>query len=737
MPKQITVAVTGQPNCGKSTMFNAITGAAARVGNYPGITVDRLEGHYSLSGYDIKLIDLPGTYSLTSYSPEEVVAREVIIDERPDSVINMVDASALERSLYLAIQLMEIGVPIVVGLNMMDEVRRKGVRIDSARLSTLLGVPVVECTARIGAGRHELMEAVAKLAENPDHAWRPIAISYGHDLDPVLLEMTQKIEEAHFMTDRYPAKWIAIKYLEADMKLIGQGRSVGELGRQLEAMVKRLGEHTEKTLKTYPEAILADYRYGFINSLLKHGVITREEDLRFDISDKLDRVVTHRFLGPVILLGVLWIMFDVTFKLGAYPQGWIEKGFSFLGSSAARIIPDGLVQSLVIKGIIDGVGAVLSFTPLILIMFAMLIFLEDLGYMARTAYMLDRIFRVFGLHGASVMSFIMSGGIPGGCAVPGVLCTRTLKSPKERLATIFTAPFMVCGAKTTAYLMLTAAFFPGSAAAAMLVIVLAAWILALSVARILRWTVIRGPATPFVMELPPYRLPTARGIAIHTWERLRQFVTKAATVILGISVIMWTLMTFPQLPQDQVDAFNTVREAAKVEIDTRGASEESLPSDLRTDLIHKRLREIDARQSETALKYSLAGRIGIGLEPVSRLAGFPWQVNIALLGAFAAKEVFVSSIATAYAMETVDGDDSSRLSERLAADPAYTTPAIASLFLFILFYAPCMVTLVTIARESDWKWALFVLFGSISFAFVLSVLVYQIGSALSVFMVAI
>jgi ferrous iron transport protein B len=709
-------------------MFNAITGAAARVGNYPGITVDRLEGHYRLEPYDIKLVDLPGTYSLTSYSPEEVVAREVIINEKPDAVINMLDATALERSLYLAIQLMEIGVPVVLGLNMMDELERNRVRIDSAKLSTLLHVPVVECTARIGAGSHELMEAVVALAEKSDSAWRPIDISYGHDLDPVLDEMTRKIEEAHFMTDRYPARWIAIKYLEDDRNLIEQGQAAGGLGPQLEVMVRELREHTEKTIRTYPEAILADYRYGFINSLLRQGVITREEELRFDVSDKIDRLVTHQFLGPIIMVGVLWLMFSVTFTLGAYPQSWIEQGFSFLGSFATRVIPDGLLQSLVIKGIIDGVGAVLSFTPLILIMFAMLIFLEDLGYMARTAYMLDRVFRIFGLHGASVMSFIMSGGIPGGCAVPGVLCARTLRSPKERLATLFAAPFMVCGAKTTAYLMLTAAFFPGSAAAAMLVIVLTAWMLALLTARILRWTVIRGPSTPFVMELPPYRLPTLRGIAIHTWERVRQFVTKAATVILGISILMWMFMTFPQLPQPEIDAFNAMRDSVKQQVDAL-SSAQTQPGKISADIVDKRLMEIDAKQSETALKYSLAGRIGMGLEPVSKLAGFPWQVNIALLGAFAAKEVFVSSIATAYAMGTANGKDSTTLSQRLAADPAYTTPAIVSLFLFILFYAPCMVTLVTIGRESSWKWALFTLFGSISLAFGLSVVVYQIGSA--------
>ncbi|MDQ1238336.1 MAG: ferrous iron transport protein [Thermodesulfobacteriota bacterium] len=729
MAEVISVAVAGQPNCGKSTMFNAITGAAARVGNYPGITVERLEGSYQVDGHQLRIIDLPGTYSLTSYSPEEIVARDVIVEERPDVVINMLDASALERSLYLAIQLLEMGVPTVIGLNMMDEVRRKGIKIDSKKLSEALGAPVVECVARIGRGKHELMQAVVDLALKSTREWKPLEISYGHDLDPVLREMVAKIEAAGFMTDRYPARWIAVKYLEDDENIVKQGESAGPLGVELQSMVKKLLAHTEKTLNTYPEALVADYRYGFINSILRKGVIKRKQDLRLDVSDHVDRVVTHGVAGPILMVLVLWLMFYVTFNVGAFPKKLLENAFAFLGSLIGSIVGPGLLQSLLVNGIVDGVGAVLSFTPLILIMFAMLVFLEDLGYMARVAYMLDRVFRLFGLHGASVMPFIMSGGIPGGCAVPGIMCSRTLKSPRERLATIFTAPFMVCGAKTTAYIMLTAAFFPSSPALAMLMLVGMAWLTALVMARLLRWTVIKGPSTPFVMELPPYRLPTLKGIAIHTWDRVRQFVTKCATVIFGISVIMWVLMTFPQLPSDIRNGFDRERQDF-----TRALQQLSSPEDpgreaLKADL-ESQLRNVDADENEAALRYSIAGRIGVGLEPLSRLAGFPWQVNIALLGAFAAKEVFVSTMATAYSMNNTDPEEASSLSQRLAADPVYTLPAILSLFIFILFYAPCMVTLVTIGRESSWGWALFVLVGSVSFAFALSFSVYQVGSLL-------
>ena len=727
MGRVITVAVTGQPNSGKSTMFNAITGSAARVGNYPGITVERLEGHYHFNDHDLKLIDLPGTYSLTSYSPEEIVARNVIIDERPDVVIDMVDASSLERSLYLAIQLLEMGVPTVIGLNMMDEVRRKGIRIDTKKLAEALGTPVVECVGRIGVGKHELMAAAVELSQRAGGSWKPLVFSYGHDLDPVIREMVKKIEAAGFMTDRFPARWIAVKYLEDDESIIAQGDRAGELSRELKAMVEEVQQHTEKTLHTYPEALIADYRYGFINSILRRGILKRTEDLRLDVSDQIDRVVTHRAMGPVLMLIALWLMFYIVFHLGSYPQGLMEKGFGLLGVGVEYIVGPGMLRSLLVKGVVDGVGAVLSFTPLIFIMFAMLVFLEDLGYMARIAYMLDRVFRLFGLHGASAMPFIMSGGIPGGCAVPGVMCSRTLRSPRERLATIFTAPFMVCGAKTTAYIILTAAFFPRYPSLVMLCLVILAWAVALVTARFLRWTVIKGPSTPFVMELPPYRLPTFRGVAIHTWDRVRQFVSKAGTLIFGISVIMWALMSFPQLPPETVNRFEherqqLSRELALVEADG-GAGQASAKAELEA-----RLQELEVRQNEMALRHSIAGRLGSAMEPISRLAGFPWQVNIAVIGAFAAKEVFVSTMATAYSMNTTAPEENFSLSQRLASDPAYTLPVILSLYVFILFYAPCMATLITIVRESSWSWAVFVLLGSIGFAFSLSVAVYQVGS---------
>ena len=517
----IIVALAGQPNCGKSTMFNAVTGSTARVGNYPGITVERMEGYCKSGDYKIKFIDLPGTYSLTSYSMEEIVARDVIINEKPDVVVCILDSVALERSLYLVVQLLEIGVPVIVGLNMMDEAKKKGIQINSEALSKLLQVPVVECVARRGIGKEGLVDSVSDIVKDKERENSHFYISYGPDLNPALSEMIELVEKDQFMTDKYPSRWLAIKYMEEDENILQKGKKENEcLHDKLLSIVKRVEKHTEKTLNTYPEAIIADYRYGYIQSLLKHGVISREQTFKHDLSEKIDKFLTQKLFGPLVMFGALYLLFWLTFHIGAYPQGWLQSGFAYLGHLGNAHIHDELLRSLIVNGIINGVGAVLSFAPLILIMFAMLCFLEDLGYMARIAYMLDKVFKTFGLHGASVMPFIISGGIPGGCAVPGVMTARTLRSPKERLATILTAPFMVCGAKTTVFLMLAETFFPGNATLVMLILTLISWFTALIIAKVLRSTLIKGAPTPFIMELPPYRLPTLYGIFTHTWDRV-------------------------------------------------------------------------------------------------------------------------------------------------------------------------------------------------------------------------
>ncbi len=706
MTRSLRIALAGQPNAGKSTMFNALTGSAVRVGNYPGITVERIEGVHRRDGVDIRLIDLPGTYSLTSYSPEEKVARDVILGERPDAVICMVDATCLERSLYLAVQLLEMGAPLVIGLNMMDEITAKGIEIDVGKLSTLLGAPVVACVARRGTGKDALLSEAIRAVDEAGGIWQPARFSYGPDLDPVLEAMTARMAAVDFLGGRYPLRWLALKYAERDDDLLRMARDSGGIDRELEAMAGAVEAHLAKTLNTYPEAVVADYRYGCIASVVKQCVVIKSDQFRRDFSDAVDRVLTHQFLGPITMMVVLYGMFYFTFTLGSVPQEWMLSAFAWLGRLVSAALPDGLLESLIVSGIIDGVGGVLSFTPLITIMFLMLVFLEDLGYMARVAYMLDKVFRMFGLHGASVMPFIISGGLPGGCAVPGIMATRTLKSPNERLATILTAPFLVCGAKVTAFLVLTAAFFPEQGSRVMFALTILSWFFVLLVARLLRWTIIPGPSTPFVMELPPYRMPTLYGVVLHTFDRVWQYVKKAGTLILAVSIVMWALMTFPAPPEHHAGAVSD--DAAPVEA--------RAPEDSRV---------------KTAIEYSFAGRVGTAIEPVTRLAGLSWRTNVALIGAFAAKEIFVSTMATAYALSEEESDEQHQtLVHRLAADPAMTPPAIWALFVFLLLYSPCMATSVVIAREAGWRWAVFGILGSIALSFTFSVGIYQAGTLL-------
>jgi ferrous iron transport protein B len=721
MSNTATIALAGNPNSGKTTLFNAITGARQRVGNYPGITVERKEGTVNLDEIKVNVIDLPGCYSLSAYSQEELVARKVLVDERPDIVVDIVDATKLERHLYLAVQFFELGIPVVLALNMMDEANKQGLRIDRKRLASLLKCPVVETVARSGQGKQELMQEALKCAKERGGAWEPLHISYGPDLDLALGVMAEMIESAKFMTNRYPARWIALKYLENDEEIVEQGRKLGGTAQKLEDLVVKTREHCQATLNTVPEAIIADYRYGLINSILRQDVLAHEptQSERIDVSTKLDMVLTNRLLGPIIMFGVLYGMFQVTFTIGEIPMGWLESVFGWLGGTATALIPDGMVQSLIVSGVIDGVGGVMGFVPLIAIMFLMISFLEDSGYMARVAYMLDRVLRVFGLHGCSAMPFIVSGGIMGGCAVPGVMATRTLRSPKEKLATLITAPFMPCGAKLPVFLLLIAAFFSENEAQIMFGITLFAWAMALLVSKLLRSTIIKGEPTPFVMELPPYRLPTLKGILIHTWERVWSYIRKAGTVILAVSVLLWAAMTFPGLPEDITNKFEADRQAVAASVQN-GEAQDAL------------VESIDNLEAQTTLKHSVAGRIGSLLEPVSQWAGFDWRTNIALVGGFAAKEVIVSTFGTAYSLGEVDPEESASLSSQIAKDPAWNKATALALIIFVLLYAPCFVTVVTMAKESSWRWAIFSTIFNTVLGFGLAVIAYQVGTLLLV-----
>ena len=729
-----TVALAGNPNSGKTTLFNTLTGARQHVGNYPGVTVERKEGSYVENGQTLNIIDLPGMYSLTAYSMEELVARDFLVQEKPAAIVNIVDAANLERNLYLTIQFMELGEPVCIALNMIDAAKKRGIEIDSQKLSTLLGIPVVPTVARSGQGKAELMQATGQLI-GAEGKTEPLILSYGEDIDQALSEMEDEIAAAMPETS-YPVRWLALKFLENDEQILEFCQEENpDLFARLKTIAERVAKHISNTLATCPEAIIADHRYGYIKSLLKQGIVTVHQDQdRLFISDRIDQVVTNRFAGPLIMIAVIMALYQFTFTYSEMPVAWMENLFGWLSGVAEAALPDGLLKSLIISGIIDGVGGVLGFVPLIMFMFFGIALLEDSGYLARVAFMLDRVFRSFGLHGSSVMPFIVSGGIAGGCAVPGVMATRTLKSPRERLATLLTAPFMNCGAKLPVFALLVAAFFAEHQARVMLIITLVAWGGALLSAKLLRSTIIKGESTPFIMELPPYRLPTFRGLAIHTWERTWQYVKKAGTVILGISIVLWALMTFPGLPQTQQQAFDLQRQtlvatAPQAVVAELAHDEEVHEPSPDAQALEEQLGALDNQEAEAALRYSIAGKIGIAMESVTQYAGFDWRTNIALVGGLAAKEVVVSTLGTAYSLGEIDPEETASLADTLANDPAWNPVVALSLIIFTIFYAPCFVTVVCIAREAgSWKWGAFSIIFNTTIAFGLSVLVYQIGS---------
>ena len=720
--EKLRIALAGNPNCGKTTVFNGYTGARQHVGNYPGVTVDRKEGHITVNGSQVTVVDLPGTYSLTAYSMEELVARRELASGNVQAVIDIVDASALERNMLLTVQMLEMGIPVVLGCNMMDEARAAGIHIDMERLGDLLGIPVLPMVARSGEGLDEAMTKALDLARAGKR--NALRISYGSDIDPVLLDMEKRIEDNGLFSGKYMPHWVALKMLEGDSEILSEVRAANaELTEELEGLRKKAASHVRSTLNTNLESIITDHRYGFIRSLLRDGILTQDAGKdRLALSDKLDKVLTNAFLGPLIMIGVLYLMFQVTFTIGAYPQGWVEDGFKWLGDTCTTFLPEGFAQSLIVDGILAGVGGVVSFVPLILIMFALISFMEDSGYMARVAYMMDRIFRFFGLHGASVMPYIIAGGIAGGCAIPGVMATRTLRSPKEKLATLLTLPYMTCGAKLPVFLLLAGAFFPDNAPTVMFFIMIAGWVMALLVARLLRSSIVKGEATPFVMELPPYRMPTLMSLLLHCWERAWMYLKKAGTVLVAISILIWAAMTFPGLPEDKSAPY----EAQIAQLEEKIAA---LPEgDEARAPIEDELGNVRNELKEEELAFSVAGRLGKAVEPATRPMGFDWRTDIALLAGVAAKEAVVATMGTAYAMGDQDPEDAAPLAERLKGDDAWSKATALSLMLFVLLYSPCFVALVVIRQEAgSWGWVAFSILFNTGLAYAVATAAYQIG----------
>jgi ferrous iron transport protein B len=787
MKQKITVALAGNPNAGKTTIFNALTGARQHVGNWPGVTVEKKEGTVTHDGHKIHVVDLPGTYSLTAYSLEEIIARNFIVDSAPDLVVNVVDAANLERNLYLSVQLLEMGCKLVIALNMIDVARGRGIRIDEAHLASLLGVPVVLTNGKKGIGLDSLLETIVFEVANNQVSDNFRKVTYGAEVEDELEKIQNLLRRVNYSLGGPSFRWLAVKLLEGDSEIIKKIDSRSDRTR-IREQVEKSRSHLTNIFGDNAEIVLADARYGLISGAVKQTVQIERTD-RVNLSESIDQILTNRLLGPIILFVVLYAVYFFTFRGSESLVEYSESFFGWLASNVSNTLPEGLLRSLVVNGVIAGVGGVLGFTPLIAFMFFAIAILEDTGYMARIAFMLDRVLRGFGLHGASMLALMVSGGIAGGCAVPGIMATRTMKEPKERLVTILVAPLMNCGAKLPVYALLIGAFFSGDRASIMFLLTLISWAMALIAAKAIRSTVLSGPSAPFVLELPPYRIPTLQGLLIHTWERTWMYVKKAGTVILAVSVLFWALMTFPDLPPEiqqsfqkkqenlnsefirntgSVSVIQTSKELENFEKFTKdnelddvnkvasalaefsksghrthdGSIQLENPTEkleINTDVAKKylafRLKRSDLENEEqkTRLKNSYAGQVGSFLELVFLPIGFDWRTNVALLGGFAAKEVVVSTLGTAYSLGSNNAEKSWNLSERLRNEPGWNPLMAFTLIIFVMLYAPCFVTLVVIRRETGkWRWTFFAMVYTTLLAYVMAFLVKTAGSFLGI-----
>ncbi len=791
MQKSFTVALAGNPNSGKTTIFNNLTGARQKVGNYPGVTVEKKEGACKFRGLVLHVVDLPGTYSLTAHSLEEVIARNFVVDEKPDVVVDIIDASSLERNLYLALQFLELGAPLVIALNMWDVAESRGLNIDVKRLSGLLKVPIVPTTGNKRQGMDKLLEAIVDVTTG-SYKFDGKRLSYGRELDEEIVNISQVISQKTSIPEKYPLHWLSLKLLENDneiKRLLGVDGINREIADALDVSIR----HLKKIYGDDPEELIIDSRYGYINGVYRETVrITTTKD-RLTISDHIDKVVCNRVLALPIFLLIMYIVFQAVYSWSSIPMDWISGFFGWLAEAIGGLLPKGILKSLSI-GIIGGVGAVLVFLPQILTLFLFISFLEDTGYMARAAFIMDRIMAKFGLHGKAFIPLLASFA----CAVPGIMATRTMKSYRNRMLTMLVAPFMSCSARLPIYTLLIAAFIPkrpilggwgNTQGLTLFAIYLLGIIMAWLMVMLFKSTILKGEKPLFVMELPPYRLPTFRGIIIHMWERGRLYVRKAGTIILAAAILMWALFTFPSNPRLEGDyevqweqalmafeietgispkifktnsilqailakvteihhefqikikkigleegssqfiAAQKEKEAALAAIQKKHPVEYSIV-EKHLALQDKLIRIENAREQERISK-SFAGHIGRVIEPILKPLGFDWRIGIALISGFAAKEVFVATMGQIYVLGEVRGKESLSLVESVRNDPLFTPLLAVTIMVFALLSSPCMATIAVVKQESNsWKWPLFMIAYTNSLAWIVSFIVYRGGKLL-------
>ena len=782
---QIRIALAGNPNCGKTTMFNNITGAKQHVGNYAGVTVEKKEGYTKFDGHDLLFIDLPGTYSLTARSLDELVARNVIVNDNPDVIVNVLDASNLERNLYLAAQLLELEKPMVIALNMSDVAEDMGIKYDLKKMAEMTGATIVSTVGRTNIGTKDLLAATISVAASQKAPG--VTINYGDLLEGKISELVEELKQAGTVT--YPLRWIAVKLLEKDADVIGKVMRFDNT----EAVIQK-AEAIREEIKDQVDldVVFQEYRHRFAVEVY-NTCLTQAPTQLETRSDRYDKILTHRILGLPIFMVVMWLLFNFVNTVGAIPQGWIEDGFTALQAWVITVIPEGQLQSLISDGIIAGVGAVLSFVPLILLLFLGISFLEDTGYMARAAFVIDRVMRACGLHGKSFIPLLLGFG----CSVPSVMGARILDNYKDRMVTILITPFMSCSARLPVYTLFAAAFFPPEWAGTVVFGVYALGIVfGIVFAKIFRKYLFAGEAEPFVMELPPYHLPTLKATLTHMFERGIMYLKKAGTFILAASILVWFITTYPmdveyskdydalhdQVAQtyemkdaetlahfgiatdEQKDQVNeivdnmkstvadatTQAEAAgeaapEIEVDDDSEAPE-LFNDIKDQneqlfpvawAMYKNSvnlddenQKIDEQKNSEKLEQSYAAMFGKAINPVLKPLGFDWKIGVSLVAGLAAKEVVVSTLGTIYAVGG-DTDHPQALTDYLQNDPHFTPLIALTLMLFILIYPPCIAALAVIRRETgSWKWMLFMFCYENAFAWIACFIFYNIGLAL-------
>lgn len=704
--KTINVALVGNPNCGKTSLFNFASGAHERVGNYSGVTVDAKVGHASYEGYEFDLVDLPGTYSLSAYSPEELYVRKQLVEETPDIVINVIDASNLERNLYLTTQLIDMHVRMVCALNMYDETEERGDHIDYEKLSELFGTPMVPTVFTSGRGVKELFHQVIAVYEGKEDEslqFRHIHINHGHEIEHGIRDIQEHLKNYPDLRQKYSTRYLAIKLLESDKDV---ERLVQPLGDSLEIFQHRdtVAQRVKEETHNDCETAIMDAKYGFIHGALEEsGYTTGDKKDTYQTTHLIDKILTNKYLGFPIFFLILLLMFTATFVIGQYPMDWIDAGVAWLGDFISQNMPDGPVKAMLVDGVIGGVGAVIVFLPQILILYFFISYMEDSGYMARAAFIMDRLMHKMGLHGKSFIPLIMGFG----CNVPAVMSTRTIESQRSRLITMLILPLMSCSARLPIYVMITGSFFALKyRSLAMLSLYVIGVLMAIVMSRLFSAFVVKGEDTPFVMELPPYRFPTWKAIGRHTWEKGKQYLKKMGGIILVASIIVWALGYFPHTDDPSVS---------------------------------------NQQQQEQ----SYIGRVGRAVEPVFRPMGFNWKLDVGLLAGVGAKEIVASTMGVLYSNDDSFKDDSNfssesgkyvKLHEQITqdvaqlhgisyekAEPVATLTAFCFL-LFVLLYFPCIATIAAIKGETgSWGWALFAAGYTTALAWVVSTVVFQIG----------